>query len=408
MLPPDESRAVVRVGSETNAPGDKTLITPIAYDQFGDRQTALRVLSDLIARLSSRPLFLWGVVRVLKSCKHGRPRTITLRRILVLLCVLAAVPAFAARCQLVRVAEWPVNLERNRAVVDGSINGHPVGVLIDTGASRTVIARSAAERLGLDRVDAGIQFYGIGGRSRAELTEIEEFRLGDAVHKNWRVLVAGEQPMRDVAVILGEDFFENLDLELDFGNKVMRLFQPRDCDKASLAYWAPDTPPLKMATVRRVTVDAEVNGVPLLAMIDTGATRSTLDLGAARRAGVTPLSAGVTSGGCVAGIGRKPLDAFIAPIERFAIGDEIIRDARIPMANMAGHLTREEIGSHIPKSLDMPEMLLGVDFLLAHRVFVSHAQRAVYFTHNGRTPVFDNRPSPTCSERAAERKDGSR
>ena len=49
------------------------------------------------------------------------------------------------------------------------------------------------------------------------------------------MLVVGEQPMHDVAVILGEDFFENIDVEIDFGNKVMRLFQPRECAKASLA-----------------------------------------------------------------------------------------------------------------------------------------------------------------------------
>jgi len=328
-------------------------------------------------------------------------------RSLALLCVLLAAPAFAARCQLVRVAEWPVKLERNRALVDGSINGHPVGVLIDTGASKTVMTRSAAERLGIDRVDARMSFYGVGGRTRAELAEIEEFRLGGAVQKKWPVLVIGEQPMGDVAVILGEDFFESLDLELDFANKVVRLFQPQDCDKAALAYWAPDTPPLKIASVRKLMVDVEVNGVPLLALIDSGASRSTLDLGVARRAGITPASAGVTSGGCIVGIGRKPVDAFIAPMERFAIGDEIIRDARIPMADMSVHLMREEIGSRLSKPFDTPEMVLGVDFLLAHRVFISHAQRAVYFTHNGRMPVFDNKPAPTCSERAAEGTAGS-
>lgn len=324
-----------------------------------------------------------------------------LRRVLVLLCVFVAVPAFAARCQLVRVAEWPVKLDRNRALVDGSINGHPVGVLIDTGASKTVMTRSAAERLGLDRVDASISFYGVGGRTRAELTEIEEFRLGAAVQRKWPVLVIGEQPMGDVAVILGEDFFENLDLELDFGNNVVRLFQPQDCDKAALAYWAPDTPSLKIADVHRLVVDVEVNGVPLLALVDTGASRSTLDLGVARRAGITPASAGAASGGCIVGIGRKPVDAFIAPMERFAIGNEIIRDARIVIADMSGHPMREGFGSRTSKPFDTPEVILGVDFLLAHRVFIAHSQRAVYFTHNGRTPVFDNRPAPTCTERAA-------
>lgn len=328
-----------------------------------------------------------------------------LRCIVLLFCILATAPAFA-RCQLARVAEWPVKLEHNRALIDGFINGHPVGVLIDTGASRTVMTRSAAERLGLDRVDARISFYGVGGRTRAELAEIDEFRLGGAVQKKWPVLVIGEQPMGNVAVILGEDFFENLDLELDFGNKVVRLFQPQDCDKAGLAYWAPDTPPLKIASVRRLAVDVEVNGVPLLALIDTGSSRSTLDLGVARRAGITPESPGATSGGCIVGIGSRPVDAFIAPMERFTIGAERISDARIAMGDMSGHVMREEIGSHISKPFDTPEMILGVDFLLAHRVFISHSQRAVYFTHNGRSPVFDNKPAPTCSERASDARSG--
>jgi clan AA aspartic protease (TIGR02281 family) len=330
-----------------------------------------------------------------------------LRRLCIFACILAAAPAFA-RCQLARVAEWPVKLERNRPLIEGSINGQPVGVLLDTGASKTVMTRSAADRLGLDRVDARMSFYGLGGRTRAELAEIEEFRLAGTVQKNWPVLVIGDQSMGEVAVILGEDFFEDLDLELDFANKVVRLYQPRDCDKAALAYWAPDTPPLKIGSVRKLSVDAQVNGVPILALIDSGASRSTLDLGVARRAGITPASAGATSGGCIVGVGRKPVDAFLAPMERFVIGEELIRDARIAMADMSGHLLREEIGSHVSRPFDTPEMVLGVDFLLAHRVFISHAQRAVYLTHNGRTPVFDNKPSPTCTERAAQGKDGPR
>jgi clan AA aspartic protease (TIGR02281 family) len=336
----------------------------------------------------------------MKPRKHGATWAAILRRILALLCMIAAVPLAQAKCQLARVAEWPVKLERNRPLIDGAINGQPVGVLLDTGASRTVMTRSAAERLGLERVDARISFHGVGGRSRAELTEIDEFRLGGTVQKKWPVLVIGEQPMGDVAVILGEDFFENLDLELDFANKVVRLFQPQDCDKAALAYWAPDTPSLKIATVRKLMLDVEVNGVLLLALLDTGASRSTLDLGAAKRAGITPSSAGATSGGCIRGIGRKAVDAFIAPMERFLIGDELVRDARIAIADMSSRLIREEMGSRISKPFDTPEMVLGVDFLLAHRVFISHAQRAVYFTHNGRTPVFDNKPAPTCTERA--------
>lgn len=53
------------------------------------------------------------------------------------------------------------------------------------------------------------------------------------------MLVAGEHdPGYDVAVLLGEDFFDQVDLEFDLAHKAVRLFQPKDCDRVSLAYWA--------------------------------------------------------------------------------------------------------------------------------------------------------------------------
>jgi hypothetical protein len=36
---------------------------------------------------------------------------------------------------------------------------------------------------------------------------------------------------------------------------------------------------------------------------------------------------------------------------------------------------------------EVPEMLLGLDFLRAHRMFVAHSQHKIYFTYTG-GPVF--------------------
>ena len=41
-------------------------------------------------------------------------------------------------------------------------------------------------------------------------------------------------------------------------------------------------------------------------------------------------------------------------------------------------------------------MLLGLDFIRAHRVLVAHSQRKLYFTYNG-GPVFEARPRPGTS-----------
>jgi hypothetical protein len=54
-------------------------------------------------------------------------------------------------------------------------------------------------------------------------------------------MVAGEREFKSIDVILGEDFFDQVDLEIDLPHNAVRLFRPKDCDGVSLAYWASDT-----------------------------------------------------------------------------------------------------------------------------------------------------------------------
>ena len=49
--------------------------------------------------------------------------------------------AGAPDCKLIKVADWPIRLERNHLIVDGTINGQKIGALVDTGATRTLIFR---------------------------------------------------------------------------------------------------------------------------------------------------------------------------------------------------------------------------------------------------------------------------
>jgi hypothetical protein len=47
-----------------------------------------------------------------------------------------------------------------------------------------------------------------------------------------------------------------------------------------------------------------------------------------------------------------------------------------------------ETGSHVPRQVaGLQQMLLGVEFLRAHRVLVAHSQRKLYFGYVG-GPVF--------------------
>ena len=94
------------------------------------------------------------------------------------------------------------------------------------------------------------------------------------------------------------------------------------------------------------------------------------------------------------GASGKILPVWTAPFQSFAIGTETAKDVRLPFSEVFRDANYASLGSHIPtKGEGAQQMLLGVDFLRAHRVLVSHSQKRIYFTHNG-GPMFASASSP--------------
>ncbi|MEC4593688.1 MULTISPECIES: retropepsin-like aspartic protease family protein [Nitrospirillum] len=119
-----------------------------------------------------------------------------------------------------------------------------------------------------------------------------------------------------------------------------------------------------------------LNGEEIRAILDTGASTSVITERAAARAGLTPESPGVTRSGKSAGVGDDQVQDYIGVFDSFRLGDEEIKHVRLRFGELFSHGGRE-----------VPEMLLGLDFLRAHRMFVSHSQRKIYFSYVG-GPVF--------------------
>ena len=306
-----------------------------------------------------------------------------------------AARADVAACKMAKIADLPVRPVRGHLVVDASINGKKIGAMVDTGASLTLLLRPAAERLGLERRETrGYQAFGVGGATKVESALIDEFKIGNASRKGWRMFVAGEREMGDdIAVILGEDFFSQTDVEFDLAHNVIRLFKPQGCEGVSLAYWTADEP-------REVALDAmydfqprilltvQVNDQPVKAMLDSGASTSIITVADAARAGVTPGSAGVVAIARGSGLGTKSVETWAGAFDTVVIGNEIIRRAHIRFGNLYKDMTYNSVGSRLAQSVEPEQpMLLGADFLRAHRVLISHSQRKMYFTHLG-GPVF--------------------
>jgi hypothetical protein len=312
--------------------------------------------------------------------------------------------ATAANCKLARIAEWPVRVENGHILVDGAINGQKIAIMLDTGAANTLLFRPAAERLGLAPRPTKARMFGVGGEATVEVAEVGEFRIGDAVRTKWLLPVIGTR-FFGADMILGEQFFQLVDLEFDLAHDAVRLFQAEDCGGVSLAYWAKEgigvveMSPLS-AGEPQIVVPVKVNGEPLQALFDSGASASFLDKGEAARLGATPDSPGVVPAGRVRGGGRLEFDSWIANFNTFTIGNETIRDVALRFSDFRRDAWYTQTGSHVPtKVMASFSMLLGVDFIRAHRVMVAHSQRKLYFTHTG-GPVFETARTPSLQDKS--------
>ena len=97
---------------------------------------------------------------------------------------------------------------------------------------------------------------------------------------------------------------------------------------------------------------------------------------------------------------KVSLNGEASKIESFTIGDETIRNPSIRFTNL--EVMGSETGTRLATRRELREMLLGLDFLRAHRVFVAHSQRKLYFTYTGGR-VFAAPPPP--SEKPAAKPD---
>lgn len=303
----------------------------------------------------------------------------------VLVPLVATATGAAAECRVLSKTPLTVTLSGNRPLVDGAINGKPVRALLDTGAELSLIWRSEAQRLGLKLGKIfGARVQGVGGMSALGFAKVETLTIGEMTGRNFTLAVAGEGEM-PFAFVLGQDFLSKFDIEFDLAKKLVTLFRTEGCEGMALAYWSKEW---QQADLRRpyttegnmkahIRLPVEVNGIELTAMLDSGAPFSTLTLPAARKVGITPDSADTIRLGKTGGVGPDKIDVWGATFTSFRIGDETIYNAKIRMADLYA-------GTVAPRR---NEMILGSDFLQAHRVMLANSQRRLYFTYNG-GPVF--------------------
>jgi len=279
--------------------------------------------------------------------------------------------AASATCQL-KLAELKVTMAGLRPLIPVKVEGVDAMFLVDTGAFYSTISAANAARFGLRTSSLPMEMRGIGGTVPLGVTTVKTFTIANTPVKNLEFVVGGNELGGEMAGIIGQNILSRFDVEYDLANGAIRLGIPHGCS-GNLAYWAKDAPVSVLPFDPGARLDLHIvgnvklNGMNMRALFDIGAPATTVTLQAARRAGIRVDGPGVIAGGRMGGFGRKTVRAWIAPFDSVEIG------------GIKGLRTKLEIGD-----FNLGEdLLVGDDFFLSNRVFVSNTQHRMYFTYNG-------------------------
>lgn len=297
----------------------------------------------------------------------------------------------AGRCQLAQLGSLPVEMHGLSPFVWTKINGVKARFELDSGSFYSTMYRDAAVQYQLpvtSVMGGSFSIVGVGGREDAHVTTVKSFEFLGLTIPDVQFLVIDQTLGSNSVGLLGQNVLRVSDVEYDLADGVVRFFKPVGCDAQPLAYWAVNTPYSSVelqyvdAAQPHLAAIATINGHRVTVWFDTGAGESFLSLDAAKRAGIVPSSPGVTFVGLSSGIGPAGAKSWSAPVDTFQLGGEKVEHTHLLIGDLEPSRQIGDVGQ------GMPDMLLGADFFLSHRIYVAYGQRKLYFTYNG-GPLFN-------------------
>lgn len=295
--------------------------------------------------------------------------------ILTLLLLAACAEATGAevpgRCGVVGQTMLPTTRLGVFASVDSMVDGAPARLVVDTGAGNTVLSAAAVRRAGaaLD-VRRVVRATGIGGTATYPTARITRLLLGNIPVEPAVVTVMPAVPVGDGNV--GMDILGDVDLDIDLPAGRIILNRGRLCPGAGPPWAAGATelrtearvsPLLPSARPRQLMLAMTLDGVPALAVIDSGAGRSFVARSFAARLGVTDAALATRPALRLAGLSPQGGVGQLWQFHEARIGKERLDAPVMVVADL------HDQGF---------DVLLGMDYLAMHRVWLSYGARRIF------------------------------
>jgi predicted aspartyl protease len=297
-----------------------------------------------------------------------------MRLLLICLLLLCSVAPANAACEVATLATVPMQPAGGVLVVPVMVNGTAARFLLDTGAERTVVTREAVQRLGLARDEwVATTMSGVGGIERIPNANPRSITLGGiplrhrSVARDSTLVVATLPPVtpnQPIDGLLGRDFVSAFDLALDMRAPTLTLYDVKGCAGRFLP-WTGDYAevPVQMPMGSAIVVPVQLDGVPLRALLDTGASTSLLVAPGIARLGLTPERLSGSAHQAL-GVGPRPVEVRPHRFTTLRVGTDV-QNAPVLMVAPA-HL------------VPIVDMLLGGDWLAGKSIWISFATHRLF------------------------------
>lgn len=269
-------------------------------------------------------------------------------------------------CKVHRVVDLPLLSGGRLPAIEASLDRQKVVFYIDTGAVTSLITTQGARRFALrgNSETRTMPLLGIGGMVRAPVVTLHSLVLGHGLARNIDLPVAGDfgGPVQGMPVIglFGADFLSSYDVDIDLPGHHFAVYDLRGC--AGVRLRPLDPPAFEMPfhlDETKVVLDLKLNDKPMVAFLDSGATRTLVTRADARRSGVTMEAMTGDRSVHAVGIDANPMETRIHRFGSLEVGDEQIRNFPLAVGN-----------------IDVS--LLGDDFLRFNRVWISYPRQLLF------------------------------
>lgn len=293
----------------------------------------------------------------------------------------------AENCGLKPVSSIPIEISADRRIfVNAQIDGQPVKLLLELARTRSYLSASTTKKLGLveqggKAIDSSIREE--DGEFVSRFVAVRHLNLGQlARSEQWAGVLSR---VTDIDGIIGNNWFEGYDVEIDPARSRINLFAQDHCAGA-VVYWADSFFTINeyYDQPRQVPlyIDVTLDGKPIRATLDTGKSETTLSAATAQSAfDVTAVKDGAQPKPAPS-ISGSTLMSFDHVFGALEIGPLRLPNKKVAITEFP-RFQEKFLGSSIAVTDDRAELrrlMLGMDVLSRLHLFISYREQKIYFT----------------------------